>query len=131
MPFVLLVLGIYAIAVAVHGNTAKLSTDLVATMSGFVVWLVALVILSIWSSTGPEASRKVGKAFFVLAMVGFILANGTGLIAQSQKFIAFVKGGGSGSAFSSNASTSSIMNAFTPSSASRAGGNTGSNLLGG
>lgn len=131
MPFVLLVLGIYAIAVAVHGNTAKLSTDLVATMSGFVVWLVALVILSIWSSTGPEASRKVGKAFFVLAMVGFILANGTGLIAQSQKFIAFVKGGGSGSAFSSNASTSSIMNAFTPSSASLAAGNTGSNLLGG
>ena len=126
MPFVLLVLGIYAIAVAVHGNTAKLSTDLVATMSGFVVWLVALVILSIWSSTGPEASRKVGKAFFVLAMVGFILANGTGLIAQSQKFIAFVKGGGAGasSAFSPNASTSSVMNAFTPSSA-------GSNLLGG
>ena len=115
MPFVLLVLGIYAIAVAVHGNTAKLSTDLVATMSGFVVWLVALVILSIWSSTGPEASRKVGKAFFVLAMVGFILANGTGLIAQSQKFIAFVKGGGTiQTAFSPNANLSTTLNAFTP-----------------
>lgn len=97
MPFVLLVLGVYAIAVAVHGNTAALSQELIRTMSGFVVWAAAIIVLSIWATVGPEASQKVGRAFLGLVAVTFIIANGKGLIAQSQNFVGFVKGASSGS----------------------------------
>jgi hypothetical protein len=100
MPFVLLVLGVYAIAVAVHGNTAALSQELIKTMSGFVVWAAAIIVLSIWATVGPEASQKVGRAFLGLVAVGFILSNGKGLISQGQHFVGFVKNSASGASSS-------------------------------
>ncbi|MHB8390340.1 MAG: hypothetical protein ACYDBH_12275 [Acidobacteriaceae bacterium] len=99
MPFIFVIIGIYAVAVALHGQTGNLASELVTTTSGFVVWAVAVAILAVFATKGPEDSRKVGMAFLILAAIGFVLANGKGLFSESQKFVAFVqsKGNTSGS----------------------------------
>lgn len=94
MPFIFVILGIYAIAVALHGNTGALATTMVSTTSGFIVWAVAVVILTLFATKGPAESRKVGMAFLVLAMIVFILSNGNEFIVESEKFVQFVQSKG-------------------------------------
>lgn len=94
MPFIFVILGIYAIAVALHGNTGGLATELVSTTSGFIVWAVAVVILTLFATKGPADTRKVGTAFLVLAMIVFVLSNGNEFIIESEKFVQFVKNKG-------------------------------------
>lgn len=121
MPFIFIILGIYAVAVALHGNTGVMADELIKTTSGFIVWAVAVTILVVIATKGPEPTRRVGMAFLGLALIGFILANGKGLIAQSQHFVSFVQQAGS-HLTQSSATQSPTMPVIQPLSAVSAGG---------
>jgi hypothetical protein len=75
MSFAFLLLGVYLLAVAWHGNTQAFLEQGKADVSSAGRWLVAAIVVIALAKFSPTKVRPVFHAFMVLAIVGFVVVN--------------------------------------------------------
>ena len=66
-----LLAGIYAVAVGYHGNGAALFAQLGRDMPSFAPWIVAILILSMLAVN--EYTEELGRPLLLLILLGLIL----------------------------------------------------------
>ena len=67
----LLIAGVYAIAVGFHGNGASLFHQLGQDMPHFAPWIVAILILSLLAVN--EYTEELGRPLLLLIVLGLVL----------------------------------------------------------
>lgn len=82
-----LLAGIYAIAVGYHGNGAALFAQLGKDMPAFAPWIVAILILSMLAVN--RYTEELGRPLLLLILLGLVLRDwpkikATGTVAYDQ-----------------------------------------------
>lgn len=82
------ILGVYLVAVALHGNGKSL-IDALKREGGFIPWAVALVLLYL---AYTKTKNKVLLGLLVLTFAAFFIQAGSGLLVNLQGVFARLKG---------------------------------------
>lgn len=82
------ILGVYLVAVAIHGN-GKALIDALTKEGGFIPWAIALVLLYV---AYGKTKNKVLLGLLVLTFAAFFIQAGSGLLVNLQAVMARLKG---------------------------------------
>jgi len=83
MPvLILVVLGVYILAVGVMGNGSALLTELQKDLPGFIPWILAIIIIGMLAIN--QDTEKLGKPLLGLIFLGILIKNWSAIKTNAE-----------------------------------------------
>jgi len=83
MPvLILVVLGVYILAVGVMGNGSTLLSELQKDLPGFIPWILAIIIIGMLAIN--QDTEKLGKPLLGLIFLGILIKNWSAIKTNAE-----------------------------------------------
>ncbi len=83
--------GFWMVAVGAEGNGAQAACLVTGSMSGYVPWLIALIIIAAIAEI-PDGGRDVATGFLILVTAAFLLKNWNAIKTETQNTLKAIEG---------------------------------------